>query len=448
MARRRRINVVFTGLVRNVEMFERSLSDMRGIEGVGDIVISTWLKEALDHRAILAKFRRDYGVKVTVRPEPTEMDFEHLHGAHQSIALFHGLRGFDNDDHVLKTRSDCYVDPESIRYLLEKDTELNNPCAKSLNIFDNKISIYRASAKTPFYIDDKIFFGKCCDLRKTATVDMSFYYNYFVEGVRAHYMRWAHPFLQQFKIFDTFFRCGEILMGHSTGHGAYFPTYTIDMLEYLFGRREFVELMMLYYVMVDMFFCTDWGKEDFLHLKAFDSFPSPIVVTAGKTLEQMTLTDLDPLTYGVSALFRSAVSGDLPASDAGHMFGEARRTILNMKDIRDVGAGTDYVRFWDEVAEQAAALCGMDKLLADGKRFLVERQYHPAFECFTRAHTATQKNSEAMYLMALCYVHSGQLSDAIKYLRRSINVGEEYDSPAGILLNELMSGNVTVQPLQ
>ena len=66
----KKISVVVTGLVRNKELFSRSLDSLRGLAGVGDIVLSTWDTEAQENVSLLAEFQHKHDLNIIAVPEP------------------------------------------------------------------------------------------------------------------------------------------------------------------------------------------------------------------------------------------------------------------------------------------------------------------------------------------------------------------------------------------
>jgi hypothetical protein len=66
----KKVSVVVTGLVRDPELFSRSLDSLRSLAGVGDIILSTWDTEARKNASLLAEFQHKHDLKIIAVPEP------------------------------------------------------------------------------------------------------------------------------------------------------------------------------------------------------------------------------------------------------------------------------------------------------------------------------------------------------------------------------------------
>ena len=68
----RRVSVVVTGLLRDPELFARSLDQFTSMRQIEEIILSTWEKEASDQSLLLSEYAHRHGLIVAAVPEPAE----------------------------------------------------------------------------------------------------------------------------------------------------------------------------------------------------------------------------------------------------------------------------------------------------------------------------------------------------------------------------------------
>ena len=161
------MNVIFCGLLREPERFKASLRDMAQLqdEGVVEQVIwSTWRGAA----------RCLPRVKVIESVAPKKNTG---HIWHQMRSLEVGL---DNSKatHVLKTRTDVYIDPDFIRSLKEN-------CG-------DKVWIPWYQRLYPFYMADECFYGEHSEIEKLVNFCEDYDGKYRVKEGLSHVRRFAH----------------------------------------------------------------------------------------------------------------------------------------------------------------------------------------------------------------------------------------------------------------
>ena len=75
----RRVSVVVTGMLRDPELFSRSLDQFTSMRQIEEIILSTWEKEASDQSLLLSEYAHRHGLIVAAVPEPAEsVSYTHL----------------------------------------------------------------------------------------------------------------------------------------------------------------------------------------------------------------------------------------------------------------------------------------------------------------------------------------------------------------------------------
>ncbi len=208
---RKPVNVLFTGLIREPELFKQSIIDLIGLrkEGLVDkIYLSTWIGEVEKYPKI-HKFLTKNKVKIIRSTEPNPRGTLRSPTIWcQMKALEAGLSHVEKDKFVLKTRTDVYIDPRFLRKLFKEKENLLK-ITKSLpkgNIFRYKIWIFYYELKTPFHMGEECFFGQRNDLKNLINYEESYDTNYKIGGGISHIRRYIHPFLKMYPIFEVYLR--------------------------------------------------------------------------------------------------------------------------------------------------------------------------------------------------------------------------------------------------
>ena len=190
-------HVIFTGLVRNLDLFIKSLEDfskLRSENMIGDIIFSTWVGE-IDKYDGLRNTLEKYDCHL-VESEPPAKSIGFIW--HQMKSLYLGLEQVEDNLYCLKTRPDLYIKPEFIRKLIGNTDDLNiNLPNEQEPIFEKKIWIPYFEITKPFYMSDECFWGKAVDLKKLVNFDASYDVLYDINCGIAHIRRFMHPFVER-----------------------------------------------------------------------------------------------------------------------------------------------------------------------------------------------------------------------------------------------------------
>lgn len=205
------VDVLFTGLIRDQEMFMQSLSDLEALRKKGlieHIFLSTWLGEVEKYPNIQELLNK-HNVKIIKTEEPKPRGTLRSPTIWcQMKALEVGLNHIEKDKFVLKTRTDVYINPEFLKKLFtEKENLLK--ITKDLpygNIFKYKIWVFYYEIKTPFHMGEECFFGQRDDLKNLINYEESYDTNYKIGGGISHIRRYVHPFLKTYPIFEVYLR--------------------------------------------------------------------------------------------------------------------------------------------------------------------------------------------------------------------------------------------------
>jgi len=204
------IDIIFTGLIREHEIFKKSLQDLvelrkKGI--VNKIILATWIGEPAKNPEMLP-FLKEAGVEIIEDKEPeVNQNSPYYKGKdfiwHQMKALENGLRSVENRRFVLKSRSDVYINPKFIEKLaLEKQDLLK--IKKSLpngDVFKFKVWVPWFELTKPFFMADECFFGLKEDLEKLYNYSKDYFEKYDLGPDVHHVMRYINPFLEKYPIF-------------------------------------------------------------------------------------------------------------------------------------------------------------------------------------------------------------------------------------------------------
>ncbi len=206
MENEKKIDILFTGLIRKPEMFKKSILEMIGLREKGlinEIKFSTWLGEVQKYPDIYSFFKKNK-IKIIESEEPKIRGSGNIWCQMKSLEA--GLNKVDPGRFVLKTRSDVYVNPEFIKKIAINKNKLlmiKKPLPKG-NIFKYKIWVPFFDLKTPFYMADECFFGHRDDLKHLYHYDNSYYTDFKIGGGRGHIMRFIHPFRKDYPVLTVF----------------------------------------------------------------------------------------------------------------------------------------------------------------------------------------------------------------------------------------------------
>ena len=202
------IDILFTGLVREPEMFKKSILDFRELQRkriVNKIYFSTWKGEVEEYPEI-KRFLKEQGVVVIESDEPKVRGLGNIWCQMKSLEV--GLQNIPDNHFVLKTRADVYINPDFLNMLFsQKDKLLKIPIELPKgNLFKHRVWIHYYEVKTPFHMGEECFFGFKDDLRYLFNYEDAYDTDYRIGGGISHIRRFIHPFIQDYPIFETFLR--------------------------------------------------------------------------------------------------------------------------------------------------------------------------------------------------------------------------------------------------
>ena len=335
----KKVSVVVTGLVRDPELFSRSLDNLRSLPGVGDIILSTWDTEAQENGSVLAEYQHKHDLKIIAVPEPDKWSGNLLS---QMKSLYAGLNQASAGSYVLKTRTDVYIEPEALRHVFAKDLTLTP--AQNFNQvrhpFDEKVCVWGVEATSPFYIHDLFFFGRHADISKLVNMDIRYDLLYEMSKEKIHIRRFLHPFLHEFPLFEKFLHIEHVL-----GNTDKFPVeYRYAVLEKLLEDDAYILLMALYYRVVGTYFTNDWGCENVF---VWRDIPDQIEFQPGMTLTDLLLGNRQYLALMLrgDSLFDAMNTLSFGICPVGERFAAALRQLDELDDLRDAGKHLDLSDF-------------------------------------------------------------------------------------------------------
>lgn len=416
--RQRPVSVVFTGQLREKELFEKNLDALSALPCVRELILSTWHRDAFENAAYLEQLERKYGLKVVTATDPA-LPFDRFNGFRQSVSLRRGLEAVSKAEYVFKTRTDCYIDGAALAYLAQKDMAITDPQALAMGIFREKVSVVSASVLAPFYIDDKLVFGHIGDMLKLCSMEYS-EFKYPSSAKFGHYIRFYPAFMRDFPLFLPFIR-HEILVTSSN------EEFRKEILPRLLGRREMALPLLVYYRIMSAFFCLDWDG----HAPWFRGDTAAHLDPAGEVGSNADLQ------CASNAFFAQAARGHVANIHLAGALREAASLARAVNDPRDIGNGIDLAGFWRAALEEAKVFLQYEEQVAGARQLMREHEVQEAFKNLTRLLPCDPANKHVRYLIGLCYHAVGDNDGARSYLQTCLELGDGYDSPPGKLLAEI-----------
>jgi len=339
MAEPKKVSVVVTGLVRDPALFSKSLDSLRSLSEVGDIVLSTWDTEAQKNATLLAEYQHKYDLGVVAVPEPDKWSGNLLS---QMKSLYVGLNQVQPSTHVLKTRTDVFIEPEALCHVFEKDLSLtpSQNFASVRHPFEEKVCVWGVEATSPFYIHDLFFFGRHPDVSKLVNMDIRYDVLYQMSKEKIHIRRFLHPFIHEFPFFEKFLHIEHVL-----GNTDKFPVeYRYAVLERLLEDEAYIRLMALYFKVVETYFTNDWGQENVF---TWRDVPDQIEFQPGMTLSDLYLSHRSYLALMLrgDSLFDAMNTLSFGICPIGERFVAALHQLDELDDIRDAGRDLDFDAF-------------------------------------------------------------------------------------------------------
>lgn len=241
----RKIYILFTGQLRNTDLFNQSLAELFELKAEGiieEIIFSTWRDEYLQKNCDMNK---DLVV--------IESDFIKNTGHGNYIAqMKHYIEGlmfihkFSQKCFVLKTRTDIYINKKFLKKLIDFDFNIGENFTK---IFQHKIWVPWFEITKPFYLEDSYFFGEINDMFKLYNLSKIYTWENLEQGI-THIRRFSFPFLNYFPIVEEFV---NNKYGLSTN---ILENYKLDLLPQ--EQEEYIiNLLATYYFIMKTYFVVD-----------------------------------------------------------------------------------------------------------------------------------------------------------------------------------------------
>ena len=197
-------NVLFCGLMRKPEMFKKSIQDlslMRKDGLINQIIFSTWTGE-LEKSPEIESFLKENKVKIIKTEEPKDRGYGNIWC--QMKALEVGLSEIEENEFVLKTRSDVYIHPDFLKKIFSSSQlfKITKNLPKG-NIFQNKVWVHWFELTRPFYMADECFYGTRYDLKKLINYNTRYDIEFNIGPGISHIRRFIHPFLNDYPILTS-----------------------------------------------------------------------------------------------------------------------------------------------------------------------------------------------------------------------------------------------------
>ena len=238
------LTVLFLGLPRELDRFYRSIDELNKLNIVSKIIYSTWNGRLSDglHKKLLAK-----GVTVLLNDEPSDIGKNSIIAQNKSLEF--GLELCNENDIVLRTRTDVYISNQLLKDVLIK---YENSNVKNSKVFDKKIWIPTFEITKPFYMDDAIFLGKCKDLKYLTKFDMS--WNLAMDGGGdTHVRKFIHPFI---KIYPQLLSYKDKLIdgGPNSLYIAPNSKERFKLLRERLNESDYLDYLTIYYYVLNKYF--------------------------------------------------------------------------------------------------------------------------------------------------------------------------------------------------
>lgn len=167
----KKFNIIVCGRIRGIEDFQNEMSrylKWKHDLGVVDrIVISGWKEQYTDFMEYIEELIRG-GCEYVATPEPKFRSYGNI--INQMKSFFFGISTFNENDYVLKTRTDgvdTNFDP--IAFL---NYYSSNSVAGSRSPFEKRVVAQTAFPYQPYFISDQLVFGLAADLKKLISFDI------------------------------------------------------------------------------------------------------------------------------------------------------------------------------------------------------------------------------------------------------------------------------------
>ena len=339
MPKNNKISIIFTGLIKEPELFKISLDELTAIDKVEEIILSTWETEVSTHAKLLTNLSEKYGLKVIGIPETQVWPGNLLA---QMTSLYVGLGRANRQNYILKTRPDVHINKIALSHVFGKNLSITKPRGlKRVTLpFSEKVCVWGPEATVPFYIHDLFFFGSYGDVSKLVNMDVRYDFLYTMSQEKIHIRRFIHPLINEFPILEKFLHVEHVL-----GNTEKFPNnYRYYVLEKLLDNDLYILILALYYKLFGMLYSSDWGVSDVFKWR---DIPEDIYFKGGESLTSFFLHNRDKKALLVrgDSLFQSINEKSYEKCDIGDRFSSAIRELEKISDIREAGLDYDFDSF-------------------------------------------------------------------------------------------------------
>ena len=238
--------IVLSGLVRDPKLLLEKLDILcqwrnQGI--VEGIVFSTWIGEIEQYEGLRHQIK-ERGIKLVETLEPVLRAIGHV--LHQMKAIYYGLEICPDDVYVMRMRSDLANPTESISQVLSGNLDLTIDDSDGWpKIFEERIRINNGFVTAPFFICDLYFYGRKKDVQKLIHFDVR-YEMMFCDMATEQWFH-AHPFIDTFKIFTSYF---QVQKGLCFGNREMAAKY----LDYLMSSPFLLKVLMSYLLIISRYY--------------------------------------------------------------------------------------------------------------------------------------------------------------------------------------------------
>ncbi len=202
------VDVVFCGLVREIDSFKKTLEDLDSLRKkklVDKVILSTWIGE-IQKTPELPSLLKNKKVLLVESKEPEDRGDGNVWC--QMKSLQEGLNKVSKGKFILKTRTDVYIEPKFLEKLFsekEKLLKITYHLPKG-DIFKYKIWAPWFEITKPFFMGDECFFGYKDDLTLLVNYDCSFDKENYLGPDTTHIRRFVYPFLKNYPSFNGYIK--------------------------------------------------------------------------------------------------------------------------------------------------------------------------------------------------------------------------------------------------
>ncbi len=185
------------------ERFRKSISEMEKLRKKGlinEIIFVTW-RGRMEGRDSLKKYLSNKDVRLITSKESKFGGRNSIW--HQMKALDIALRNIPSGYHVLKTRTDVYIEKDFLERLFSGGIEHLQNSADS-GVFENRMWVPSFEIQTPFYFCDYCFWGLRKDIDKLVNYDARYDALYELSSAIAETRRFIHPYLKEFQFLEHY----------------------------------------------------------------------------------------------------------------------------------------------------------------------------------------------------------------------------------------------------